>query len=128
MKKIGFVALLVIVASAFAVEAPQLPEVSKLRVLSAFKSGMAAQADAQRAHQDVQRAQEDEQRAQATLQRRFKAYQDLIEKEIEANHLPKGTTLQPDAEADTVTVMLPKQGEEKKPEPAKKPDAQPPSK
>lgn len=111
MKRVG-VLLLLVVASAVAAEAPQLPEVSKLRVLSAFKSGMLAQAEAQR--------------AQNAFQAKAKAYSDLVEREIEANHLPKGTTLQVDADAESVMVILPKQSEEKKPaEPAKKPNAPP---
>lgn len=117
MKRTAWMLLLVAV-TAVAVDAPTLPEVWNLRLLSSFKSGEAAQREDTRIKEEISRLQQDEVRAQQELSARAKAFEDVKQKARAENHLPKGVEFFIDTARDSVTLVMPK-------EPEKKADAPP---
>lgn len=113
--KTKFILLLIAVTAmtAAAADAPNLPEVWNLRLLSAFKSGEAAQREDARIKEEIARLQQDEVHAQQDLNVRAKAFEDLKQDARRENHLPKGAEFFIDTARDSVTLVMPKEPEKK---------------
>lgn len=112
--------LLAMTTMAGAADAPTLPEVWNLRLLSSFKSGEAAQREDTRIKDEIARLQQDEARAQQELSARAKAFEDLKQQARTENHLPKGAEFFIDTARDSVTLVMPKEPEKKADAPSAK--------
>lgn len=79
----------------FASEAakPQLPEVSKLRLVASYQHAVIAQVNAQA--------------AQKTMNDAIAAYNALVQKEITDNKFPAGTSFQINVDSQEVLIILP---------------------
>lgn len=93
MKRFSVLILAACCIFASAVDNPKLPEASKTRLLSKYKSAVIAQTNYALAQQRMQQA--------------IKEYQDARDKEVKENNLPKGTDFKVDIDADEVTVIEP---------------------